>query len=79
MDILDDFKKEPKVEYYKYKNPVAEKDALPEDQRKRLTHLVGQRMGRIITLNEYYKRLSTFWMDNGEEEFANEILLKVKH
>ena len=79
MDILDDFKKEPKVEYYKYKSPVAEKDALPEDQRKRLTNLVGLCMNKYITVNDYYIELSKFWKDNGEEEFAEEILLKVKH
>ena len=60
MLILDDFKKEPKVEYYKYKSPVAKKDALPEDQRKRLTHLVGLCMNKYITVTDFYIHLSIY-------------------
>mgnify|MGYP003133270757 CR=1 FL=1 len=77
MDILD--KPNDKIEYYKYRSPVNKKDMLPEDQRKRLTKLVGLCMNKYITVNEYYTELSKFWKDNEEEEFAEEILLLIKN
>ena len=72
MDILDSSNSTPF-----YKNSVAEYDPfeiheyLTEKERRDLVKLVTLRMRKYISLSE-------FWKESGDEEFANEILLKIK-
>ena len=79
MDILDSPNSVPF-----YKNSVEEYDRfeeheyLTEKERKDLVKLVTLRIRKYISLNEYYMKLSEFWKESGDEEFANEILLKIK-
>jgi len=79
MDILDSSNSAPF-----YKNSVAEYDPfeiheyLTEKERRDLVKLVTLRMRKYISLKEYYIKLSEFWKESGDEEFANEILLKIK-
>jgi|TARA_R110000823_G_scaffold223455_2_gene351569 hypothetical protein len=82
MDILDDFKESTNWNYFKDADNydlLGKHEYLTDKERKDLSRLVGLRMNKTISLNEYYIKLSDFWKESGDEEFSNKILLRVKH
>ena len=78
MDILDEPKKTTEYNLFKKDAPFEIHEYLTEKERKDLVKLVTLRMRKYISLNEYYMKLSDFWKESGDEEFAYEILLKIK-
>jgi hypothetical protein len=83
MDILDDFPEKKNNDsvrwnYFRKEKPIPESEQLKDHERKELTKLVGMCVNRVISTNEYYRRLAEFWNEVGEPEYAKEALLKVE-
>ena len=80
MDILDDFsegRKSIKWNYFSDDTIVPDSEQLTGDERKELTKLVGMCMNRVVSTNEYYRRLAEFWRKIGEDSYAEEALLRM--
>ena len=83
MDILDDFpekKNNDSVRWNYFKNDpiVPESEQLTSEERKEITRLVGLCMNRVVSTNEYYRKLAEFWNEVGEPEYAKEALLRIE-
>tara|TARA_B100000035_G_C20702500_1_gene423263 strand:+ start:84 stop:350 length:267 start_codon:yes stop_codon:yes gene_type:complete len=79
MDILDDFPEKKNNDsvrwnYFRKEKPIPESEQLKDNERKELTKLVGMCMNRVISTNEYYRRLAEFWRSVGEDSYAEEAL-----
>ena len=69
MDILDDYPQERKSikwNYFSDDTIIPDSEQLKDDERKELTRLVGMCMNRVVSTNEYYRRLAEFWRNVGE-------------
>tara|TARA_R100001510_G_scaffold28169_1_gene24881 strand:- start:2123 stop:2383 length:261 start_codon:yes stop_codon:yes gene_type:complete len=77
MDILDDYPQERKSikwNYFSDDTIIPDSEQLKDDERKELTRLVGMCMNRVVSTNEYYRRLAEFWRNVGEDSYAEEAL-----
>ena len=82
MDIMDDFSgnksnDSTKWNYFKNDPIVPESEQLTSEERKELTKSVGLCMNRVVSTNEYYRRLAEFWRNAGEDSYAEEALLRM--
>ena len=80
MDIMDDFsegRKSIKWNYFSDDTIVPDSEQLKSEERKELTRLVGLCMNRVVSTNEYYRRLAEFWRNAGEDSYAEEALLRM--
>ena len=80
MDIMDDFsegRKSIKWNYFSDDTIVPDIEQLKSEERKELTRLVGLCMNRVVSTNEYYRRLAEFWRNAGEDSYAEEALLRM--
>ena len=81
MDILDDYPQERKSikwNYFSDDTIVPDSEQLTGDERKELTKLVGMCMNRVVSTNEYYRRLAEFWERQGFPEWAEEFNERAK-
>tara|TARA_Y100000401_G_scaffold16186_1_gene10963 strand:- start:7233 stop:7487 length:255 start_codon:yes stop_codon:yes gene_type:complete len=83
MDILDDFPEKKNNDsvrwnYFRKEKPIPESEQLTDEERKKLTNLIGLCINRVIDFNEYYTKLAEFWNEVGEPEYAKEALLRVE-
>ena len=79
MDILDDFENLPDESGIWEKDPFEIYEYISKEQETELMSLIMKCLGRRMPTNEYYKRISKFWRDIGEDEFADELLLKIEN
>jgi len=79
MDILDEHKKDTSYSLFKEYDPFEKLDYLSKKDEVRLMNLIKQRTLKQVSLNQYYKNLAEFWSSVGEEDWAEEILLKVSN
>ncbi len=80
MDIMDDFsegRKSIKWNYFSDDTIVPDSEQLTSEERKEITRLVGLCMNRVVSTNEYYRRLAEFWRNIGEDSYAEEALLRM--
>ena len=80
MDIMDDFsegRKSIKWNYFSDDTIVPDSEQLTSEERKEITRLVGLCMNRVVSTNEYYRRLAEFWRNAGEDSYAEEALLRM--
>ena len=80
MDIMDDFsegRKSIKWNYFSDDTIVPDSEQLTSEERKEITRLVGLCMNRVVSTNEYYRRLAEFWRNVGEDSYAEEALLRM--
>ena len=80
MDIMDDFsegRKSIKWNYFSDDTIVPDSEQLTSEERKEITRLVGLCMNRVVSTNEYYRRLAEFWRKIGEDSYAEEALLRM--
>tara|TARA_R100000995_G_scaffold83043_1_gene58069 strand:- start:1815 stop:2054 length:240 start_codon:yes stop_codon:yes gene_type:complete len=79
MDILDDFENLPTESSNWKKDPFEIYEYISEEQQTELMSLIMKCLGRRMPTNQYYKKISKFWRDIGEDEFADELLLKIEN
>jgi len=78
MDILDDFENLPTESSNWEKDPFEIYEYISKEQQTELMSLIMKCLGRRMPANEYYKKISKFWRDIGEDEFADELLFKIE-
>jgi|TARA_R100001530_G_scaffold122284_1_gene89884 hypothetical protein len=77
MDILDEPKKTTEYNLFKKEDPFEIHEYLSKEDESRLINIIKRHILDKTTLNEYYRKISDFWKSVDEEEFAEEILLRV--
>lgn len=79
MDILDEPKKNIEYNFFKKKDPFEIYEYLSREDEIKLIDIIKKQTLHKISLNEYYKNIADFWKSVDEEEFAEEVLLKINN
>ena len=77
MDILDEPKKTTEYNLFKKEDPFEIHEYLSKEDESILINIIKEHITNKTPLDEYYRKISDFWKSVGEEEFAEEILLRV--
>ena len=77
MDILDEPKKTTEYNLFKKEDPFEKHEYLSKEDESRLINIIKGHITNKPPLNDYYRKISDFWKSVDEEEFAEEILLRV--